>query len=344
MSDRASEEKEIPKIYLDQNVLSMVAKGELAILKEKFISSEWQLIYFDETINEIARCGNLEFRKKALDALVEMKGIHLRVNDNESATGTNALPYQLFEEAQETDKVMLEAMQQFIFKLHGGRQGENFADVLEDQKAAFIELLNSMQESVSEIREDGDDEVGLALEQIIPIFSEMSVDVFNSSLGELNKQMSQDIPDPEGFDGPNTFQEYFEVGSEQLNNIKPPKVVEQIWEWISASEKLSEQQQNLEDFLKPFYGVTEDGVQPDWKGKIRGLYLFLNFIGYWPDKKRRNLKKFIAAQSDIEHAVYGAYSNLIISSDERFVKKISAIYEYLGISTEVFHVIGKKVK
>lgn len=337
MTEGAEEARQIPRIYLDQNVLSRIADGELEGLKDGFVSGDYQLIYFDETINEILRCGQPSFHQKALDGLAEMKGMHLRIKDDETAAGTNLSPYQLFEEAKSQDglaALSINAMQQFIFKIFGGRQGENIADVLEGQKQAFSELMDDLNNKVSALSEEERESVA-ALNQFSPMALEAAKESLNQSIDRLARQMEKDIPDPESFDGPKAWQEHVGVGAEQLNNIEPSGVIGKIWDHISANGGLPEQMQNQEAFLKLLYGMPQDEVQPSWADKIRGLYFFLNFGGYWPDRKRRNWEKFVGMQSDMNHAVYGAYANVVISADERFVKKTAAIYEYLGLNTKV---------
>jgi len=340
MTDVDNDTRKVPRIYLDQNALSMIVKGDLGGLKTSFMTGVYQLIYSDETLNETLRCSASEFQEKALDALAEMKGLRLHVNDDESATGTNTSPHQLFEEAKNRDvhaDQNINAMQQFIFKIFGGRQGDSFSDVLEEQKQAFKGLMDNLNDQLPSLQEDSETN---GIDQL----STLSVDAVNSSLDQLSQQMNQSIPDPECFDGPKAWQSQIGIGAEQLSgeNIKPPKVIQQILERISAEGKLPEQIQNMSSFLSLFYGMPQEGIESSWETKIRGLYFFLNFIGYWPDKKRRNWDKFIGSQSDVNHAIFGAYANILISEDVRFVKKVDAIYEYLGINTKVLQIVRLK--
>jgi len=343
MTDTDEGSKQVPRIYLDQNVLSLIANGKWDELKEGFVSNEYQLIYSDEHINEILRCGEHSFHQKALNALVEMNGMHLQINDDQSPALSNISPLQLFDQAKNNDGVAvrnINAMQQLIFKFFSGRQGESFTEVLEEQKQACAELLIDLKDKVNELGEE-DHEDATTLKQLMPMLSEQAYESICSTIDQLSQQMDKDIADPERFDGPKGLQEYFGVGAEQLNNIEPPGVIGKILDKILAKDNLPEPLQNQEDFLRLCYGVPQAENQPTRSDKIRGLYFFLNFTGYWQDKQRRKWGKFVGGQSDMNHAIYGAYADVLISEDVRFLKKTTAIYEYLGISTKVFQASRK---
>ena len=65
----------------------------------------------------------------------------------------------------------------------------------------------------------------------------------------------------------------------------------------------------------------------------------LNTLGYYPDSKVHKERRFIAAMSDNSHASIASFCNILLSNDESFIKKVSAAYEYLEISTLAQHVI-----
>ncbi|KWS75904.1 hypothetical protein CU666_21960 [Pseudomonas syringae pv. actinidifoliorum] len=58
-------------------------------------------------------------------------------------------------------------------------------------------------------------------------------------------------------------------------------------------------------------------------------------MGYKTDSKLDRENRHIAAISDAAHASIASYANCLLSADEAFVSKVRAIYEFLGVSTEV---------
>ncbi|WP_249451905.1 hypothetical protein [Acinetobacter indicus] len=72
--------------------------------------------------------------------------------------------------------------------------------------------------------------------------------------------------------------------------------------------------------------------------KIHVMYTNLNLMGFRPEKKVKNEKKFISSQSDISHVAYANYCDYFITNDERLADKSDAIYEYLEIPTEILNI------
>jgi len=62
------------------------------------------------------------------------------------------------------------------------------------------------------------------------------------------------------------------------------------------------------------------------------LHSILNKCGYNRDKKDSTV---ISGIYDTTHSIYGTYCNYFVSSDARLMKRISAIYYYLGVPTKV---------
>ncbi|HIQ93601.1 TPA: hypothetical protein IAB29_00515 [Candidatus Ventrenecus stercoripullorum] len=62
------------------------------------------------------------------------------------------------------------------------------------------------------------------------------------------------------------------------------------------------------------------------------LHSTLNKCGYNRDKKDSTV---ISGIYDTTHSIYGTYCDYFVSSDDRLRKRISAIYYYLGVPTEV---------
>lgn len=65
---------------------------------------------------------------------------------------------------------------------------------------------------------------------------------------------------------------------------------------------------------------------------IEILFRVLNYSGYNSEKKE---KTAISGTHDVTHAIYATKSDVLISTDQRFVKKCKAVYAFLGVPTEV---------
>lgn len=65
---------------------------------------------------------------------------------------------------------------------------------------------------------------------------------------------------------------------------------------------------------------------------VEFLMRVLNFCGYNAEK---NEKTAISSTHDTTHCIYATVADCMISMDKRFAKKCEAVYDFLGISTQV---------
>ncbi|MCU8505953.1 hypothetical protein M2F98_20975 [Vibrio vulnificus] len=75
--------------------------------------------------------------------------------------------------------------------------------------------------------------------------------------------------------------------------------------------------------LMPYFPMFEMAVEK--------LMEYLEYSRYYPDKSNKN----IASLHDTTHAIYGAYADIFVTNDRRFAHKVRAVYQWLGVSTEV---------
>ena len=122
------------------------------------------------------------------------------------------------------------------------------------------------------------------------------------------------------------------MSAQQLNNIVAPNIIESIFEKIKEKNSEFMQFNSVQDYFDwDLYNVKEDDIF----GKINVLFNFLNIVGFWPDKKLEKEKNFRAAMCDSQHAGYAAFTNEVFTRDERFAKRMNAVYEYLNIGTSI---------
>lgn len=121
----AEQPKQIPLLYLDQNILSEIAEGRFYGFFDNIRSGNMQLIYSHVHIAETARCSNQEFQSKIIQAVADMNGAYI----HESKLHFDKSPQLRLNEYlvnPEVYKRVSGSMAQFAHKFFGGQQGKNF--------------------------------------------------------------------------------------------------------------------------------------------------------------------------------------------------------------------------
>jgi hypothetical protein len=71
---------------------------------------------------------------------------------------------------------------------------------------------------------------------------------------------------------------------------------------------------------------------------ICGLYTFLEMLGYLSDRRLKKEERFLAFQSDQLHVANAAFTKAVFTRDKPLAMKAGAIYEYLGIGTNIVYI------
>jgi len=323
-----------PTLYLDQNILDLLVKNSVGSFGRELMD-KFQIVYSDETLKEIRRSSGYE--SDFLNVLKDLGSYHLKIVIEQpgfiitdKATITSRDVFEAFEEYCSNDNEygsIENSMNQWLFKFSGGRSGDSISDIHEEQLAAFTQLMDGMLENAEELP------AGMRTQ--IKEYSELMKEQYKSTLHELENTMSRDIPDTKEWNGIKSYRESVGIGPKELNNIEPPKVIEKIWDAVKVKLPKNDQINSLEDFFQ----IRINPIYPDrpyhLHQKVTGVYNMLNTLGYFPDSKVHKERRFIAALSDNSHASMASFCNLLLSRDENFVKKVRAVYEYLGVQTEV---------
>ncbi|EPS0984746.1 hypothetical protein ACVBOS_004295 [Vibrio vulnificus] len=69
---------------------------------------------------------------------------------------------------------------------------------------------------------------------------------------------------------------------------------------------------------------------------IEITFCYLESIRYRPEA----VKKSRSRMHDVSHAIYGSIADILVTDDDRFSKKVQAVYEYWGIQTEILSTDG----
>lgn len=323
-----------PTLYLDQNILDLFVKNGIDGFGKELMD-KFQIIYSDETLKEIRRSSG--FENDFLNVLKALDSYHLKIVVEQPgfvitdrATITSRDVFEAFEECCSNDNEygsIVSSMSQWLFKFSGGRSGDSISDIHEEQLAAFAQLMDGVLENA--------DELPVGMRAQIKDYSELMMEQYKSTLHDLENTMLKDIPDTKEWNGIKSYRESVGIGPKELNNIEPPKVIEKIWDTFKVKLPKNDHIKSLEDFFQ----IRINPIYPDrpyhLHQKVTGMYNMLNTLGYFPDSKVHKERRFIAAMSDNSHASMASFCNLLLSRDENFVKKVRAVYEYLGVPTEV---------
>lgn len=301
------------------------------------LKDNYQVVYSDETLKEIKRSG--EYADKFLDVLSKLEAFHIkqRVTASFELTGEVTISkrdtYVAYNEYCEQEPIyeeLLHSMMQSLFKTHGGRKGDEFEILKNEQLGTFSNLMGHLNEQAEIIKE-----VSPILADSINDLITLSMKQMEATLEESTALMSSSIDDEKYWSGVKAFRDAMNIGPKELNNISPPNVLEKIWELYKVKDEYKDLNWTVEDFFslkqnpvfpnKPYFGFQ----------KVTSIYNHLNLIGYHPDSKTHRERRFTAAMSDQGHASVASFANVLFSRDESFVKKTKAAYEFLGINTEV---------
>lgn len=325
-----------PTVYLDQNILSLLVKFGLSEFSNS-LTEKFQVVYSDETLEEIKRSKGNE--AKYLAVLKELNAAYLKLvikqpgfEITNDATLTLCDPFDAYEQYCENTadyEYIQHSMQQWLLKFSGGRKGDSIADIHAEQIKAFEMLTALMMKDVDALPHE--------LQELLTEHTENELERFKTTLKELEKQFAESISDDKTWNGINDFRDHTKIGPKQLNNIKPPNVLKQIWGLYEEIEDYSGM--DIDDFFR----LKTNPIYPEKPyfnhQKVTGIYNMLNTLGYYPDSKVLQERRFVASMSDTSHASIGSFCNAVISNDKNFIQKARAAYEHLGVPTEAIYVM-----
>ncbi|HIB3267232.1 TPA: hypothetical protein ACWWUK_005366 [Citrobacter youngae] len=324
-----------PTVYLDHNILDFFVENGIGSFGEK-LTECYQVVYSDETLKEIKKSKGKE--DNFLEALQLLNAFHLKVVLDEQfqptgkATITQRDILEAYDEHNKNESIfdsVYDVMLMDIQKIFGGKHELSFNDLRTEKILSFEMLIEFIRNQCKSL-----DSIAIIKDEYL---KKLQYE-FNSAVNIITDKMNQDVPNSFGWSGVNDYREAVKLGPKQLNNIEPPNVLKKI---ANIFSQIPPYGSNLavDDFFnlhtnpiypeKPFYDYL----------KITVIYSMLNIIGYQPDSKLHNEKRFLASTSDQNHASMASFTDLLLSADKNFIKKTSAIYEYLNIKTDIQQVV-----
>lgn len=325
-------------VYCDQNIWASILQGNLDDLLTHLKSIDGCVfVYSEATINEIARDMNLERRKAYIDLLAKLNARYMVIQDDNSVQLLQCNPEEPLSNAlnDKLSQTAMNTMQQFLFKFHGGRKGEDFKEVLHEQVKMMENLFSSLSSNIDTLQNDptlSQNDLELLRDAREKI--KAGPQAFANMINDLGESLDRSIPNQKDFNGLKDIYTEIDCGPIILNNIKPPNVVDKIWDRFKNVLPAEKQLMTIDDYLSQHLTSKSHLLF----NKVNALYSFLNSIGYHSDKATYKENKFVASMTDHRHCGYGAFCAFVFSSDNRFIMKSSAVYEYFKINSQLMHV------
>ena len=322
-------------IYLDHNVLDKITKEQLDTIFKRLSPSKITPVYSDENLQEIAKAKGYE--NKLLSRLKAIGAVYLRLeNVNSRYTGKAAFididPFEAYSQYMGNKMGMPDlgyGLTDMLHKFYGGLSDKTSSEVL---TLGISELLEELDNSAAELQYDEN------LSRAHRILAQEAVAQVRNVLPKMYEHMGKTL---DGNTAKSTIIEQVDKslagGPKNLNNIKAPNVVRQIWELLKT--RFPDKALTLD----MFFGLTPDLYGPADKRelslveKVNALYHQLNFLGYHRDAKMQDRNRFNASFSDRTHAGCAVFCHYIMSMDKRLIMKTAAAYERLDVFTKTVH-------
>ena len=163
MGNSNSEYQGKPTAYLDHNILDLIVKNPSIAFKAE-VKDKFQVIYSDENLKEIKRTG--EKGPLYLKVLDDLEAMYLKIiltpqfELTSDATLTIQNPFEAFENYCQNIEPIYEEIEkstsQSLLKFYGGRNGDDFDDINNEQIDSFDNLMNHIKNLINDC--DGIDE------------------------------------------------------------------------------------------------------------------------------------------------------------------------------------------
>jgi hypothetical protein len=323
----------IVRFYLDQNIIDYLIKGKLEIL-DKTIKKipQSEIVYSSITLREFSRIEDSVNRKPFLDFLKDNNAKYLWIDNNELAHFEDIDPFEQYNKVIQLENPIFRniesSMQGMMHKLLGGEKDTSFNEIADSQKQSFGDLIEFINNNLNSLDNNNTVEMVKLKENTQKLIS-----YFN---GLIDKTTNQLKDNKNITDNPfNELRKLLEVKVVELNNIKPPNIISQIWDRIK--DIITEKNINLSfddlfgDGLFKYYSKQKITMTM----KVNGLYNLLNSLGYHSDKNLHKDKKFYPFINDNQHIGYAIYSDFFVTRDKKVRKKAEVVYEHLKIGTQI---------
>jgi len=333
MTDNKALEPKAPMlVYLDHSILNQILKGRPR-LRDVLSAKNLQVVFSDANLNEIS---NSEGRGQDFLSLLGVLGAqYLRlVHDDQFRSTDRAVieaidptaAYNAYLTNQRESPSGDGGISNLLKKVYGGYPNKTFGEIVQSGQEEITGWLDTLARELSSSSIPSEIDTS-ALLQALPQMKQQLAAVST----ELGQKLDADAPRNQV----KAIDSELGVGPKDLNNLKGPDILGQIWSRIE--EKLPEGAVTFDEF----FGL----VRPRWVAdsrpmtkleQINSVYHQLNFRGYCRDENMP--QRFDAHFRDLTHVGMASFCSLFLSGDERQVRKAQAVYEHLGVGTCVHHI------
>lgn len=337
-----------PTIYLDQNILDKIVSYPSLAEGGSFLGYEYQVIYSNETLNEIERSGQADKFLRVLEKLGARR-ISFEVDKNLKRNGKVVIdpyisPFETYDDyinRDQMDKIaskIVENQVAFVFHMITDKDSQNVSEYIKGDTTSFEEINEYIIESMELVRNEIPEDIYILLLKIIrDSFQKMTeqLAIFQNIMLMNMVESGIDIDSNNGQDGIKKIEETTGISGKVLNNIEAPNVLEKIYNLYKTHPDFSKLS------IHEFYLISDnkDSHKLYKFEKVSNIYLMLNLIGYKRDKGfSKKYERLVSAQSDAQHLSYACYCSFFFSEDKSFVDKAKAIFNFLNINSEAVKV------
>lgn len=306
-------------VYLDQNILDQMVKNDPNRIKRTIETSNFQVLYSIETLKEIHGCketNKMEFLN-LLDELNAQLMTGINYDNNRlawvRADGKSAKDAYEFENQNGTFDKDINFPEFVQRRLSGSLKRE-------DEAKLIPKLINDLEKLIADCPERDK-----TIEQYRKDLNSICDKIHFEE--ELRLIKLNDI---------NSLMALFkrEVSQSKVRDFKKP-VIEGILKYFNHLQDNRDDESYIN--LELVTGISEQNNKSDYWPSLMSAYTALGNIGYWGEQQLHRTNKFEAAQSDSFHLIWASYCDICFSSDERFVYKSRAVYDYYDIKTVVIY-------
>ena len=335
MTDKPEAHPRRPTVYLDQNMLDVLATNRASAFFES-LRDEYQVIYSPENLAEIRRAGTGS--GTFLEVLKNLNAHFMKLSDNNDsgsvATHSSQNVFHVFESYCVNDdeyNEVQDSLKRLAFKAHGGLPDTSLRQIIESIRNETSNLLDvALSELPSAIGDQPE------LERLVNRQLESLKAECRDGWAQVEHDFCENIPNDASYSAMSALRAQTGLGPRELNNIKSPDVLRKIWMKHGKGFSYNEKKLSIEAFYCINQNFQRPGEPLKMHEKIISIYGMLNMLGYWPDDKIDQERSFTSASSDQLHASFAWVADFLLSADKRFTKKAEAIYEFLGVRTRIF--------
>jgi len=303
---------QIPKIYLDQNILQYDFEGTIKIPE----NNQVQYVYSNEHFSEISRWENDGY----FSVLKRLKARKIKCNLNESNKFTDngflydyadpKIMYEEYKDTIQTSKSSMNIFQPLLVYMNGNTTVTSPEEINHNFQTTLKELLGDTFDVI------GDENIKSQYNLLLETVGE-----------QLESTLKKHKPLP-------LDKARKKIAKENLSNLNPAKglIIDQIWDLIKNEMVDIEKDQLFGKKAMPF---QHDFFYSKFQNVIQ-CHSILNYLGYWPDGGLAKINKIYGINSDASHLAHSIFCDGIMSGDNRMCRKAEAIFSYLELRTGVY--------